>query len=203
MNKHSSNLMAQQLLLSLARAAGVAPVNNDTAAAWLQTWFDAHGGRAGGVASRLVNGSGLARETRVTAANWPRCCAGAGSSLDARGWPRCRWRGWMARSPASRRVTGPPWGAPISRPAPCATRPPWAASCTRDGRRLIVVALVNHPRPVPHGRTGRPAALAGPGRRAPAATAAAAGPSDPPTSAPARHSPTLICGLACAPTLAA
>ena len=46
MNKHSSNLMAQQLLLSLARAAGVAPVNGDTAAAWLQTWFDAHGGAA-------------------------------------------------------------------------------------------------------------------------------------------------------------
>ncbi|MDR7269879.1 D-alanyl-D-alanine carboxypeptidase/D-alanyl-D-alanine-endopeptidase (penicillin-binding protein 4) [Pelomonas saccharophila] len=64
MNKASSNLMAQQVLLSTARAAGVPAPSPDTAAIWLQAWLDAHVGTT--PPSRVVNGSGLARETRIS-----------------------------------------------------------------------------------------------------------------------------------------
>lgn len=66
MNKYSSNLMAQQVLLSTARAAGVPTPSPDTAATWLQAWLDAHAGTT--PPTRVVNGSGLARETRITPA---------------------------------------------------------------------------------------------------------------------------------------
>ncbi|MBL8998808.1 MAG: hypothetical protein JNL44_15955, partial [Gemmatimonadetes bacterium] len=58
MNKPSSNLIAQQVLLSMARAAGVPAPSPETAAAWLQAWLDAHAGTA--PPTRVVNGSGLA-----------------------------------------------------------------------------------------------------------------------------------------------
>ena len=64
MNKASSNLMAQQVLLSMARAAGVPAPSPDTAAAWLQAWLDTHAGTT--PATRVVNGSGLARENRIS-----------------------------------------------------------------------------------------------------------------------------------------
>ncbi|MGM9485250.1 D-alanyl-D-alanine carboxypeptidase/D-alanyl-D-alanine endopeptidase [Roseateles sp. NT4] len=66
MNKASSNLMAQQVLLSSARAAGVPTPSPDTAAVWLQAWLDAHVGTE--PAAHVVNGSGLARETRISPA---------------------------------------------------------------------------------------------------------------------------------------
>lgn len=66
MNKASSNLMAQQLLLSTARAAGVPTPSPDTAAQWLQAWLDAHAGTA--PPTHVVNGSGLARDTRISPA---------------------------------------------------------------------------------------------------------------------------------------
>lgn len=193
MNKHSSNLMAQQLLLSLARAAGVAPVNGDTAAAWLQTWFDAHGGRAGGVASRLVNGSGLARETRVTAAQL--------AALLRWGWQQPWMPEWLASLPVAgldgtlaRQPTryGPALGRAHLKTGTLRDATALGGIVhTRDGRRLIVVALVNHPQ----AGAARPALDAllrwlAQDAEAPATTAAAAGPSDPPASAPARHSPT-------------
>ena len=102
MNKHSSNLMAQQLLLSLARAAGVAPVNSDTAAAWLQTWFDAHGGRA----AVWPAASSMARAWRARPASRPptgRAAAlGLAAALDARvaGLAAGGGAGWHARPPA-------------------------------------------------------------------------------------------------------
>lgn len=64
MNKASSNLMAQQVLLSTARGAGVPAPSPDTAAAWLQAWLDEHAGAS--PPTRIVNGSGLARETRIS-----------------------------------------------------------------------------------------------------------------------------------------
>ena len=65
-NKNSSNLGAQQLLLTLARAAGVPAPSPETAAAWLQAWLDVHAGNT--PPTRVVNGSGLARETRISPA---------------------------------------------------------------------------------------------------------------------------------------
>lgn len=64
MNKGSSNLIAQQVLLSTARAAGVATPSPDAAATWLQAWLDTHAGTT--PPTRVVNGSGLARETRLS-----------------------------------------------------------------------------------------------------------------------------------------
>lgn len=66
MNKASSNLMAQQVLLSTARVAGVQAPSPDTAAQWLQAWLDAHAGTT--PPTRVVNGSGLARETLLSPA---------------------------------------------------------------------------------------------------------------------------------------
>ena len=66
MNKASSNLMAQQVLLSMARAAGVPAPSPETAAAWLQAWLDAHAGTTS--PTRLTNGSGLSRENRISPA---------------------------------------------------------------------------------------------------------------------------------------
>lgn len=69
MNKSSNNLMAQQLLLSLARPAdgtlASMPVNAPAAADWLMQWLRARVGDEPPL--RLVNGSGLARETQISA----------------------------------------------------------------------------------------------------------------------------------------
>lgn len=63
MNKYSSNLIAQQVLLSVAHQAGVpAPVQAEAAAEWLQQWADLHAGPG----SRLRNGSGLSRDNRIS-----------------------------------------------------------------------------------------------------------------------------------------
>jgi D-alanyl-D-alanine carboxypeptidase/D-alanyl-D-alanine-endopeptidase (penicillin-binding protein 4) len=66
MNKASSNLMAQQVLLSMARAAGVPAPSPETAAAWLQAWLDPRAGTA--APTRMTNGSGLSRENRISPA---------------------------------------------------------------------------------------------------------------------------------------
>jgi D-alanyl-D-alanine carboxypeptidase/D-alanyl-D-alanine-endopeptidase (penicillin-binding protein 4) len=65
-NKHSNNVMAQQLFLTLALQAG-APASPDSARAWTRAWLTA---RTGAGASDVVldNGAGLSREARMPAA---------------------------------------------------------------------------------------------------------------------------------------
>jgi len=64
-NKNSNNLMAQQLLLSLARPADGSAATAAAAAQWLSQWFEARAGLE--PPARLSNGSGLARDTRLSA----------------------------------------------------------------------------------------------------------------------------------------
>ena len=67
-NKSSNNVMAQHLLLSLARGpegGSGGPVSAAAAAEWLRLWLQRRVGDEPPM--RLINGSGLARETRLSA----------------------------------------------------------------------------------------------------------------------------------------
>lgn len=64
-NKNSNNLMAQQLLLSLARPADGTPVTATGAAAGLRQWLVSRVGNEPAIV--LSNGSGLARDTQISA----------------------------------------------------------------------------------------------------------------------------------------
>ena len=145
MNKYSSNLMAQQVLLSTARAAGVPAPSPDTAAAWLQAWLDAHAGTT--PPTRVVNGSGLARETRIAPAQL--------AALLRWGWAQP----WMPELLASLPVAGQD-GTLSRQPGRfggAAGRAHLKTGSLRDvaaiagivdapsGRRWVVVAVINHP----------------------------------------------------------
>lgn len=145
MNKPSSNLIAQQVLLSMARAAGVPAPSPETAAAWLQAWLDAHAGTA--PPTRVVNGSGLARETRLS--------AGQLAHLLRWGWGQP----WMPELLASLPVAG--LDGTLSRQpgrfGAATGRAHLKTGSLRDvaalagivdapsGRRWVLVAIVNHP----------------------------------------------------------
>jgi D-alanyl-D-alanine carboxypeptidase/D-alanyl-D-alanine-endopeptidase (penicillin-binding protein 4) len=145
MNKYSSNLMAQQVLLSAARASGVAaPVSAEAAAAWLLQWLQAHVGETPPV--KLVNGSGLARETRVSAAQL--------AALLRRGWAQ----GWMPELLASLPLAGQD-GTLKNQPGrfgAAAGQAHLKTGSLRDtvalagivqaasGRRYVLVAMINH-----------------------------------------------------------
>lgn len=145
MNKASSNLMAQQVLLSTARAAGVPAPSPDTAAAWLQAWLDGHAGTT--PPARVVNGSGLARDTRI-------------SPAQLAGLLRWSWgQPWMPELLASLPVAG--LDGTLSRQpgrfGAAAGRAHLKTGSLRDvvalagivdtpsGRRWVLVAVVNHP----------------------------------------------------------
>ncbi len=145
MNKVSSNLMAQQVLLSTARAAGVPAPSPDTAAAWLQTWLDARAGST--PPTRIVNGSGLARETRIS--------PGQLAALLRWAWgqpwmpellaslPLAGLDGTLSRQPGR-------FGAAVGRAhlKTGSLRDVVALAGTvdaRSGRRWVLVAVVNHP----------------------------------------------------------
>jgi D-alanyl-D-alanine carboxypeptidase/D-alanyl-D-alanine-endopeptidase (penicillin-binding protein 4) len=64
-NKHSNNVMAQQLFLSLALHSGVSPVTWDSARGTLRTWLDARLGAPATAEVVLDNGAGLSREARL------------------------------------------------------------------------------------------------------------------------------------------
>ena len=145
MNKGSSNLMAQQLLLSTARAAGVPAPSPDTAAAWLQAWLDTHAGIA--PPTRVVNGSGLARETRLSPAQL--------AALLRWAWAQP----WMPELLASLPVAGLD-GTLSRQPArfgAAAGHAHMKTGSLRDvaalagivdapsGKRWVLVAIVNHP----------------------------------------------------------
>jgi len=145
MNKASSNLMAQQVLLSTARAAGVPAPSPDTAATWLQAWLDAHAGST--PPTRVVNGSGLARDTRLS--------AGQIAALLRWAWAQP----WMPELLASLPVAG--LDGTLSRQpgrfGGAAGRAHLKTGSLRDvvalagivdapsGRRWVIVAVINHP----------------------------------------------------------
>lgn len=145
MNKASSNLMAQQVLLSTVRATGTAAPSPDMAAAWLQAWLDAHAGST--PPTRIVNGSGLARDTRLSPAQL--------AALLRWGWAQP----WMPELLASLPVAG--LDGTLSRQpgrfGGAAGRAHLKTGSLRDvvalagivdapsGRRWVMVAIVNHP----------------------------------------------------------
>ena len=145
MNKPSSNLVAQQVLLSVARAAGVPAPSPETAAAWLQAWLDTHAGTT--PPTRMVNGSGLARETRLSPAQL--------ASLLRWAWGQP----WMPELLASLPVAG--LDGTLSRQpgrfGAATGRAHLKTGSLRDvvalagivdapsGRRWVLVAIVNHP----------------------------------------------------------
>lgn len=145
MNKASSNLTAQQVLLSTARAAGVPAPSPDAAATWLQAWLDAHAGTT--PPTRVVNGSGLARETRMSPAQL--------AALLRWAWGQP----WMPELLASLPVAG--LDGTLSRQpgrfGAAAGRAHLKTGSLRDvvalagivdapsGKRWVLVAIVNHP----------------------------------------------------------
>jgi D-alanyl-D-alanine carboxypeptidase/D-alanyl-D-alanine-endopeptidase (penicillin-binding protein 4) len=145
MNKFSSNIAAQQVLLSTARAAGLTAPSPDSAALWLQAWLDAHAGTT--PPSHLVNGSGLARETRLS--------PGQLAALLRWGWGQP----WMPELLASLPVAG--LDGTLSRQptrfGAAAGRAHLKTGSLRDvvavagivdapsGRRWVLVAVINHP----------------------------------------------------------
>lgn len=145
MNKASNNLIAEQMLLSTARAAGVPAPSPEAAAVWLQAWLEARAGTA--PPPRIVNGSGLARETQLSPAQLAELLRWAWgqpwmpellSSL-----PLAGLDGTLSRQPAR-------FGA-------AAGRAHLKTGTLRDvvalagivdapsGRRWVMVAIINHP----------------------------------------------------------
>mmetsp|Transcript_5225 Transcript_5225/g.19537 ORF Transcript_5225/g.19537 Transcript_5225/m.19537 type:complete len:173 (-) Transcript_5225:132-650(-) len=172
MNKASNNLIAEQMLLSTARAAGVPAPSPEAAAVWLQAWLEARAGTA--PPPRIVNGSGLARETQLSPAQLAELLRWAWgqpwmpellSSL-----PLAGLDGTLSRQPAR-------FGA-------AAGRAHLKTGTLRDvvalagivdapsGRRWVMVAIINHPqaqaaRPVLEAVLRWVAQDAPPGRTAP------------------------------------
>jgi hypothetical protein len=64
-NKHSNNVMARQLLMSLATSPAGAPVNAEVAAAQAKAWLDTIGVNSQNV--EIENGAGLSRKERLSA----------------------------------------------------------------------------------------------------------------------------------------
>ena len=64
-NKHSNNVMARQLLMSLATSPAGAPVNADVGAAQAKAWLDTIGVNSKNV--EIENGAGLSRKERLSA----------------------------------------------------------------------------------------------------------------------------------------
>jgi D-alanyl-D-alanine carboxypeptidase/D-alanyl-D-alanine-endopeptidase (penicillin-binding protein 4) len=117
----------------------------DTAAVWLQAWLDAHAGTT--PPARVVNGSGLARETRLS--------PGQLAALLRWGWAQP----WMPELLSSLPVAGQD-GTLSRQPGrfgAAAGRAHLKTGSLRDvvaiagivdapsGRRWVVVAVINHP----------------------------------------------------------
>ncbi len=64
-NKHSNNVMARQLLLTLAKEAGAKPATKSAGEAVIRDWIQSKGIDATGVV--VENGSGLSRNARISA----------------------------------------------------------------------------------------------------------------------------------------
>ena len=140
-NKHSNNVMAQQLFLTLAltqRGQGRA----DDARAVLQDWLASRYGDVGRTAL-IDNGSGLSRETRLSAALLARLLQDAAASP------------WMPELMASLPISGV--DGTMRRATTATGRAHLKTGSLRDviavagyvlapsGRRYVLVGIVNHP----------------------------------------------------------
>lgn len=142
MNKHSNNMIAQQVLLTLAPGQPAQPATFEAARAEVQSLVRAHGCREDELA--IDNGSGLSRQERIT----PRCLG----RLLQWAWSRP----WMPELLSSLPVAG------IETTARRAVAASGRAHLKtgsldgvaalagyvhgEDGRRHVLVAILNHPK---------------------------------------------------------
>ena len=145
-NKYSNNVMAQQLMLTLAReAAPREPATPDAARALVLRWLTERSGGFGRPADELVidNGSGLSRHTRVSAQRLARLLLAAWdspvmselmSSLPASGLDGTLRRSRMAPGRAHLKTGSLRDVAAVA-----------GYVLSSSGRRYVVVAIVNHP----------------------------------------------------------
>jgi D-alanyl-D-alanine carboxypeptidase/D-alanyl-D-alanine-endopeptidase (penicillin-binding protein 4) len=150
-NKFSNNLMAQQLFLTLAAQADPAvPASPEAARALLRSWLKSRLGDAAD-AVQMDNGAGLSRETRVTAQALARLLQLA--------WRSPVMSELMASLPVSgldgtlRRAQVTPGRAHLKTGSLRDVQGVAGYLLADDGRRYVLVALVNHPR----ARDARPA----------------------------------------------
>lgn len=147
-NKNSNNTMAQHLLLTLARPADGTAVDPAAAADALAQWFLTQIGSVGPTAPLFVNGSGLARETRISAAQL--------AALLRQAWASPRMPEFMASLPLAG-IDGTLARQP-ARFGAALGRAHLKTGSLRDvvglagyvqapsGRRWLLVAMVNHAR---------------------------------------------------------
>lgn len=139
-NKYSNNVMAQQLLLTLALQAG-APATFDSARAWTRAWMDSRlGPAAAGVV--LDNGAGLSREARLPPALLAR--------LLQQAWGSAVMPELMASLPVSgldgtlRRAQMPAGRAHLKTGSLRDVAGVAGYLLSDSGRRYVLVAIVNH-----------------------------------------------------------
>jgi D-alanyl-D-alanine carboxypeptidase/D-alanyl-D-alanine-endopeptidase (penicillin-binding protein 4) len=142
-NKYSNNTMAQQLFLTLALQQRGPPATPQAAREVLQQWLSGRFGERAAQETVIVNGSGLARETRVSAQLLANVLQGAWSASV------------MPELMSSLPVTG--LDGTLQRSRAPAGRAHLKTGSLRDvagvagyvladsGRRYVLVALVNHP----------------------------------------------------------
>jgi D-alanyl-D-alanine carboxypeptidase/D-alanyl-D-alanine-endopeptidase (penicillin-binding protein 4) len=150
-NKFSNNVMAQQLFLTLAlQQPGAAQVTPDDARAALRRWLaDRQGEALDGVV--IDNGSGLSRDTRIT--------AGLLARLLQRAWGSAVMPELMASLPVSgldgtlRRARAAPGRAHLKTGSLRDVAGVAGYVLGDSGRRYVLVAVINHPQ----ANAGRPA----------------------------------------------
>ncbi len=144
-NKHSSNPMARNLLLSLVAERGAAPATAEAAVLRVGSWLTAAGIDARTLV--LENGSGLSRSERASATLL--------AELLQRAWQQPTMPEFVASLPvagidgtmARRFAASPLRGRAHVKTGSLADVASIAGYVTaRSGRRIAVVCLVNHPR---------------------------------------------------------
>ena len=150
-NKHSNNVMAQQLFLSLALHSGTSPVTWDGARGTLRTWLDARLGAAATAEVVLDNGAGLSRDARLPPALLAR--------LLQQAWGSPVMPELLASLPVSaidgtlRRAQIPAGRAHLKTGSLRDVAGVAGYLLSDSGRRYVLVAIVHHP----HAGAARPA----------------------------------------------
>jgi len=144
LNKFSNNVMAEQLALTLAReATPTVPATPEAARALLQRWLGERLGAAGAAGAVLGNGSGLSRDSRLTPRQLARVLVAAHGSptmpelmaslpVVAVDGTASRLRGAAGRAHLKTGGLRDVFGLA-------------GYVLAADGRRLVFVAIVNHP----------------------------------------------------------
>ena len=144
-NKFSNNVMARQLYLTLAAELGGAPARPEAAFRSIQQWLKAKGINAPELV--IENGSGLSRNERVSAATLAALLQAAWSSPVMPEFiaslPVVAADGTMKKRLRGERVAG---NAHIKTGLLNDARAIAGYVLDRNGRRHIVVMIVNHPR---------------------------------------------------------